>query len=47
MFFVVSSTWRHLEAMEVFNQAYDELTGANSFKVSAKTNYTSTGKSYI
>ena len=30
--------------MEVFNQAYDELTGENSFQVSSSCNYTSTGK---
>lgn len=28
----------------MFNQAYDELTGENSFKVSSSSNYTS---SYI
>ena len=33
--------------MEVFNQAYDELTGENSFKVSSSSNYTSTGKGFI
>lgn len=33
--------------MEVFNQAYDELTGENSFKVSSWSNYSSTEKGYI
>ena len=33
--------------MEVFNQAYDELTGENSFKpVSSSCNYASTRKGY-
>lgn len=33
--------------MEVFNQAYDELTGENSFKVSSSSNHTSTRKGFI
>lgn len=32
--------------MEVFNQAYDELTGEISFKVSSSSNYASVGKGF-